>query len=172
LRTSVQIIIKLNDLNDNAPQFLNNNFGLNLLKNNSNYNILNNNFLVGYIEENSPKWLESIKLQAVDRDVGLNSVIVYEIVESDYLWDFFTIDNKTNTIVLRDDKKMLDFEELLEMHSMKSYLSTKSSMSGYSFNKIMLNPGEIDINLILIARDMGKPSLSSKIMAKIIVKVN
>lgn len=173
LRTSVQVIIKLNDLNDNAPQFLNNMFSLNLLKNNSNNKIVNNNMLVGFIEENSAKWLESIKLQAVDRDIGLNSAIVYEIIGADYLADYFTIDNKTNTIVLKDDDKMLDFEELLEMHSMKTYLSTKSSiLNELSYNKIVLNPGEIDINLVVVARDLGKPSLSSKIMAKIIVKVN
>ena len=73
LRTSVQIIIKLNDLNDNAPQFLNNLFSLNIQKNNSNINNkkIANNILVGYIEENSAKWLESIKLQAVDRDIRL-----------------------------------------------------------------------------------------------------
>lgn len=95
LRTSVQIIIKLNDLNDNAPLFLNNLFSLKILKNTTSNKILNNNLLVGFIEENSAKWLEPIKLQALDRDIGINSAIVYEIIGGDYLTDYFTIDNKT-----------------------------------------------------------------------------
>ena len=59
----------------------------------SNNKIVNTDLLVGFIEENSAKWLEPIKLQAFDRDIGLNSVIVYEIVGSDYLVDYFKIEN-------------------------------------------------------------------------------
>jgi len=149
LRTSVQIIIKLNDLNDNAPQFLNNLFSFNIQKNNSNINNkkIANNLLVGYIEENSAKWLESIKLQAVDRDIGINSMISYEIIGGDYLTDYFKIDNKTNTIVLKDENKLLDYEEIYEMHSMKNYLNVKSSiLSDYGFDTVELNSDEIDIN--------------------------
>lgn len=173
LRTSVQIIIKLNDLNDNAPQFLNNLFSFNIQKNNSNINNkkIANNLLVGYIEENSAKWLESIKLQAVDRDIGINSMISYEIIGGDYLTDYFKIDNKTNTIVLKDENKFLDYEEIYEMHSMKNYLNVKSSiLSDYGFDTVELNSDEIDINLVILAKDWGEPSLNSTIVAKIIVK--
>ena len=95
LRTSVQIIIKLNDMNDNVPQFLNNLFNMNSFINNTN---ISNNIIFGYIEENSAKWLEPIRLQAVDRDIGLNGEVIYEILNADFMQEYFRIDEVSNYI--------------------------------------------------------------------------
>ena len=48
--------------------------------------------------ENSAKCLEPIKLQAVDRDIGINSAIVYNwiIININYLTDYFTIKTRFN----------------------------------------------------------------------------
>jgi cadherin 23 len=117
-RTTVQIIIKLNDLNDNAPQFLNNLFSLTSFGDNNHSQAFNftNNVIVGFIEENSAKWLEPIRLQAIDRDVGLNGEVIYEIVDGDYMQNLFKIDEITNSIALKDNVT-LDFEELLRIRS-------------------------------------------------------
>jgi len=40
-------------------------------------------FLVGLIEENSFKWTEPIRLQAVDRDYLRNGQVIYEIVDGE-----------------------------------------------------------------------------------------
>jgi cadherin 23 len=163
-RTSVQIIIKLNDLNDNAPQFLNNLFSLNGFTNTSN---ISNNIIVGFIEENSVKWIEPIRLQAVDRDNGLNGEIIYEIIDGDYMKDFFKIDEITNCIALKENMT-IDFEELYKMHQQSNYSS--SFPLHKQVNDLIMNTGEIDLNLVINAHDLGFPSLNSKIIAKIIVK--
>ncbi|CAF0900840.1 unnamed protein product [Brachionus calyciflorus] len=156
LRTSVQLIIKLNDLNDNAPQFTNN------LKN----KIDSNNYLIAWIEENSSKWLEQVKIQAFDRDKGKNGMIEYEIIEGDCFKDYFTINNKTQKIELKDNLT-LDFEQIF-YYKQKNYFHSKTMPNQYS--NFVLNPGEIDINLIIQAKDLGTPSLSSNIIVKIVIK--
>ena len=168
LRTSIQIIIKLNDLNDNAPQFLNNLISLNGLSNST--NTTNNNILIGFIEENSSKWIEPIRLQAVDRDIGLNAIVAYDIVDGDYMMDYFKIDRNTNSVVLKENMT-IDFEELyMLIHNNKS--SKPISKAKSSLSNLLLNPGEIDLNLVINAYDLGEPSLNTKIIVKIIVKVN
>ena len=168
LRTSIQIIIKLNDLNDNAPQFLNNLISLNGLSNST--NTTNNNILIGFIEENSSKWIEPIRLQAVDRDIGLNGIVAYDIVDGDYMMDYFKIDRNTNSVVLKENMT-IDFEELyMLIHNNKS--SKPISKAKSSLSNLLLNPGEIDLNLVINAYDLGEPSLNTKIIVKIIVKVN
>ena len=168
LRTSIQIIIKLNDLNDNAPQFLNNLISLNGLSNST--NTTNNNILIGFIEENSSKWIEPIRLQAVDRDIGLNGIMAYDIVDGDYMMDYFKIDRNTNSVVLKENMT-IDFEELyMLIHNNKS--SKPISKAKSSLSNLLLNPGEIDLNLVINAYDLGEPSLNTKIIVKIIVKVN
>ena len=167
LRTSIQLIIKLNDLNDNAPKLLNNIMNANGLLNSTNNNNFSN-FLVGYIEENSLKWHEPIHLQAVDRDIGKNGAIIYEIVDGDFLVDHFKINEKTNMISLRDNLT-LDFELLYKLHQEDTRFFSKSLPQ---LSSLTLNSDEMDINLIINVHDMGLPELSSKIFAKIIVKVS
>ena len=164
LRTSVQIIIKLNDLNDNAPQFLNNLFSLNGFTNATN---ISNNIIVGFIEENSAKWLEPIRLQAVDRDNGFNGEVIYEIIDGDFMKDFFKIDEMTNFIALKENMT-LDFEELYRMRQQNN--NSNSLLLPKQVNDLIMNTGEVDLNLIISAHDLGFPSLHSKIIAKIIVK--
>lgn len=163
-RSSVQIIIKLNDLNDNAPQFLNNLFSLNGFTNATN---ISNNIIVGFIEENSAKWLEPIRLQAVDRDNGLNGEVIYEIIDGDFMKDFFKIDEMTNFIALKENMT-LDFEELYRMRQQNN--NSNSLLLPRQVNDLIMNTGEVDLNLIISAHDLGFPSLHSKIIAKIIVK--
>lgn len=165
LRTSAQLIIHLNDLNDNTPQFTNNLFNLNSLSNSNSSNTTN--ILIGYIEENSSEWIEPIKVQAFDRDIGLNGIIEYDIVDGDCFKEYFKINIKTNTIVLKENIT-LDFEEI---YRLKQKVQAKSILMPKDIPNLVLNPGEIDLNLVIIARDLGTPSLSSKIIAKIIVKV-
>ena len=169
LRTSVQVIVKLNDLNDNPPLFVNNvpsSFALKKKKTtNSSYS------LIGVIEENSSKWIEPIRLQALDQDLDFNSQIVYEIVESDFLVDYFAIDAKTNFVVLKEGQQ-LDFEKISQLHSMKNLFKIQSPIvSDSTVDEYILASDEIDINLIVKAKDLGTPSLYSLIAAKIIVKV-
>lgn len=189
LRTSVQVIVKLNDVNDNAPQFLNNlfNSGTTTLKSTGYaaanfWNVTSSsttsepkesnreNILVGFIEENADAWLETIRLQAFDRDIGLNGQIVYEIVDGDYFHDYFTIDANSNAIALKANKT-IDFEELYKLRTQYGYPAKISALMPKSLSSsLMLNIGEIDLNLIVLASDLGTPSLSSKIIAKVVVK--
>lgn len=171
LRTSAQLIIKLNDLNDNYPQFTNNLFSLNGLSNsNQKLNQNKSNILIGYIEENSAIWQESIKLQALDRDIGLNGVIEYEIIDGECFKEYFQIENKTNKIVLKKNLT-LDFEEIYRIKQKTNFeVNSITGPISNDIHNLVLNPGEIDINLVVIARDLGVPSLSSRITAKIIVK--
>jgi hypothetical protein len=165
LRTSTQIIVKLLDTNDNAPQFIMNNNN----QQNFNLNILNtknqsSKFLLGYIEENSQdKWIECVRLHATDRDSDLNGQIVYEVLDSDFNFkSYFEIENGTNRIKLVNNKS-LDFEEIRAL----KYSNSSKHVTNI---RIKLNPGEIDLNLIVIAKDMGQPSLNSTMLVKIIVK--
>lgn len=190
-QTSVQAIIKLNDLNDNVPQFLSNLFNLatrtstigfidddhqnNALKSSF---ISGDNILIGFIEENSREWIEPIKLIAYDRDIGLNGQFKFEIVDGDYLVDYFAIDPSTSQIVLIANRTM-DFEEIFKLKAL--YASRKNENRGgkkgvrqlenIPMDKFALSAGEIEINLVVRVHDLGQPSLSSKIIAKIIVKV-
>lgn len=163
LRTSVQVIVKLNDLNDNRPQFFNNLLDkmAGLQHNESNLN----NMLIGYIHENSQQWIQPIKLQATDRDMGPNAAIKYEIVDGDFFVDYFEIN--MNMIVLKANLT-LDFEELYQLKQENRHqaerIATSSSLSS------LINAGEIDLNLLVRVKDQGSPSLSSDIVAKIIVK--
>ncbi|RNA00245.1 cadherin-23 [Brachionus plicatilis] len=147
LRTSAQMIIRLNDVNDNAPEFV-------------------NNLKIGWIEENSATWLEPVKVQAFDRDIGKNGAVTYEIIEGDCFKEYFIISNQSQTIELKNNLS-LDFEQIY-YYKQKNSLQIKS-LGNQTLN-FALNPGEIDINLIVEARDQGIPSLSSKILVKIIVK--
>jgi hypothetical protein len=163
LRTSVQVIIKLNDLNDNRPQFFNNILDkmTGMQHNESNLN----NILIGYIQENSQQWIQSIKLQASDRDTGPNGAIKYEIVDGDFFVDYFEIN--MNTIVLKANLT-LDFEELYQLKQ-ENKNKAERIVTSSSFSSL-INSGEIDLNLIVRVKDQGSPSLSSDIIAKIIVK--
>jgi hypothetical protein len=161
LRTSVQLIIKLDDVNDNRPRFISNlynveHFHLSTIENTT-------NTLIGFIEENTNVWFEPIRLQAFDRDIGVNGQIEFEISSDEgdlpLFKGYFHIDNKTNTVVLNTNKT-LDFEEIV-------FLKKNHSLP----NQLVLNPGEVEINLVILVRDFGSPSLSSKINARIIVKV-
>jgi hypothetical protein len=100
LSASSKIIIKLNDLNDNAPKFVLNSFS-------------------GSIEENSVKWLENVHLMAIDLDVGLNAMIKYGIIGGDF-HHLFDIDN--NRITLKNNKT-LDFEELYRFVNKSNLIS-------------------------------------------------
>lgn len=157
LRTSVQLIIKLNDVNDNSPEFVHG------MKSKSN----ETNFLVGWIDENSSKWLESVKVKALDRDIGKNGQVVYEIIEGDCFKEYFDINNNSQIIELKSNIT-LDFEQIY-YYKQKNNLQLKSLDN--QIPNFVINPGEIDINLIIEARDLGVPTLSSKILVKIIVKV-
>jgi hypothetical protein len=161
MRSSVQVVVKLNDVNDNTPQFVINNINNNLL---NLYSLKNETkFLIGYIEENSERWIEQVRLQAVDRDAELNAKIVYSIASAEFNFaDYFDIDNATSLLTLRRGRT-LDFEEIYRL---------KQGSTGRSLDRqLVLSPGEIDLNLIVMAEDMGTPRLSSTINVKIIVKV-
>ena len=172
LRTSIQLIIKLNDVNDNVPKLLNSIQNANAFSNstsNSNNTLgARDNILVGFIEENSFKWLEPVRLQAVDQDIGRNGAIVYEIVDGDFLVDHFFINEQTNTISLKENMT-LDFELLYRLHQEDRRFLAKSLPF---LTNLVLNPDESDINLVINAHDLGVPQLSSKIIVKIVVKVN
>lgn len=159
LRTSVQLIIKLEDVNDNKPQFINNLFSLDSLTTNSTHT------LIGFIEENQSNWFEPIRLQAFDRDIGMNGLIEYTIASDEgdiFFRDLFIVDSYTKSIALKHNTT-LDFEQIFTLKKNKTNQSKTD-------DKVILDPGEIDINLVVIARDFGSPSLSSKINARIIVK--
>ena len=172
LRTSIQLIIKLNDLNDNVPKLLNNILNVNGLLHNITYtnqtlSASNSNMLVGFIEENSFKWIEPVRLHAVDRDIGKNGAVVYEIIDGDFLIDHFKINEKTHTISLIENMT-LDFELLYKLHQEDTRFFSKSLPFLAS---PILNQDELDINLIVNVHDLGVPELSSKIFIKIVVKV-
>ena len=97
-------------------------------------------------------------------------MVAYDIVDGDYMVEYFKIDRNTNSVVLKENMT-IDFEELFRLHhnnkSSKPISKAKSSLSN-----LLLNPGEIDLNLVINAYDLGEPSLSTKIIVKIIVKVN
>jgi len=160
LRTSVQVIIKLNDVNDNRPQFFHN-----LLEKMTDKESNSNSILIGYIQENTQQWIQPIRLQATDRDVGQNAAIKYEIVDGDFFVDYFDID--MNTIVLKANLT-LDFEELYQLKQENKHQAERIAPSS-SLSSI-INQGEIDLNLLIRVKDQGSPSLSSDIVAKIIVK--
>lgn len=128
-------------------------------------------FIVGLIEENTSKWTEPIRLQAIDRDNSKNGQVIYEIIDGDYLTDLFMIDTKTNTIQLAPGKT-LDFEELVELHTMQKLLKRRSSFLDpmITYDDILLAYDEIDLNLVIKAQDLGEPALHSVIVAKVIVK--
>ena len=127
--------------------------------------------LVGLIEENSFKWTEPIRLQAVDRDYLRNGQVIYEIVDGDFMADHFMIDTKTNTIQLKTGMS-LDFEELVELHKMQKMLKRRSSFLDpmITYDDILLAYDEVDLNLVIRAQDLGETPLHSVIVAKVIVK--
>ena len=164
LRKSVQIVIKLKDLNDNYPQFVMSSIAKNKAANNLS--------LIGVIDENSSKWIEPIRLLAIDKDDKNNGDIVFEIIDGDFLVDRFTIDNKTNSLVLKKGKT-LDFEEIVELKKMKKFLKKRTTfIEAISYDEFLLAYDEIDINLVLRASDLGDPKLGTVIVAKVIVKVS
>lgn len=164
LRKSVQIVIRLNDVNDNNPQFIMSSIAKNKAANNLS--------LIGVINENSAKWIEPIRLIAVDSDDKKNGEIVYEIIDGDFLVDRFAIDNKTNSVVLKHGQT-LDFEEIVELKKMKKYLKKRTTLiEAITYDEFLLAYDEIDINLVLRASDMGEPALGTVIVAKVIVKVS
>ncbi len=147
LKTSAKIIIKLNDMNDNTPQFVYSN---------------NNNFFTGLVEENSIKWLENVKLQSLDYDIGLNGAVDYTIIDGDCI-DKFTIDKKTNKLVIKENHTF-DFEELYELKKAKRLFDVNEVEND--------NNDELNLHLVIMVRDLGTPRLSSKTIVKIIVKVS
>lgn len=162
LRTSVQLIVKLDDVNDNRPQFISN------LYSSSSFppqpaptqdpSLYFHHTLIGFIEENAHKWFEPIRLQAFDRDLGLNGLVEYEIESSnasDPFAGYFTINNITKCVDLKPNVT-LDFEHIV---------------AGRNATEVLGNPGEVNIDLVIVARDFGRPSLSSKINARVVVKV-
>lgn len=196
LRTSVQLVVKLDDVNDNRPQFISNLFpspssssssssllmllpsssvetpiGLSRSSNDQHHIKNNDNLptLIGFIEENTDKWFEPIRLQAIDRDLGLNGLVEYEIDETETPNDpfvaYFRINNVTKCVELKPNRT-LDYEEIVHVKKSRS-----GSISNMTFG-MLLNPGEVSIDLVVVARDLGRPSLSSKINARVIVKVN
>jgi hypothetical protein len=177
LRTSTQVIIKLNDLNDNAPQFVSNLLSIASQTTQANYlNTTSNNILVGFIDENSFAWTEPIRLQAFDRDAGLNGMVAYNIIDGDYFLDYFTIIN--NSIALKENKS-IDFEKLYKLRHSADNANKSGSLkiiesvlhSPLAAVTSLMNPGEVDLNLLVMAYDLGSPSLNTKILVKVIVKV-
>lgn len=148
LRSTAKVIVKLNDLNDNPPQFVYSNA---------------NNFFTGLIEENSIKWLENVKLQSFDHDIGMNGAVVYKIVDGDCI-DKFSIDKKTNKLVLRENVT-LDFEELYELKKSKKLFGSDDFA-----NNTETPNDEIHLHLIVLVRDLGFPSQMTRTVVRIIVK--
>lgn len=169
LRTSIQLVVKLTDINDNRPQFIFNNNQNSAGLKTSSMNSTDGKYLIGYIEENAAKWIECVRLQATDRDIDLNGQIEYQVESAEfYFKEYFEITNENSTYYLRlKMNRVLDFEEIYELKKKSLLLnqtrSTKRSM--------ILNPGEIDLNIVVVAQDMGTPSLSSRLNVKVIVKV-
>jgi hypothetical protein len=114
LCTSCKLIVKLNDLNDNAPKFL--------PKHKLSF--------MGSIEENSIKWLENVYLMAVDADLGSNAFIQYEIIGGDFYHMFDIDSDNSNRLVLKNNKT-LDFEELFK--------SINKTTNLFNNNEILIN---------------------------------
>ncbi len=126
------------------------------------------------IEENNKEWIEPIRLNAFDRDLDQNGRIVYEIIQADLLSDYFRIDSKTSTIELTEGKT-LDFENIAALQRLSALTTAMESRSSAKFETVpydefLLAYDEVDINLLIMARDLGTPALNSTIVAKIIVK--
>lgn len=156
LRTGAQLVVKLDDVNDNRPQFINSLYSSTSLSPTLRSQQPQQNILIGYIEENTNKWLESIRLQAFDRDLGLNSQIEFEIEADEPFRHLFRVNNVTKCVELANSDDCLDFENIVRL---------KGNFSHW------LPASEIDIDLVIKARDLGTPSLSSEIKARVIVKV-
>ena len=111
-------------------------------------------------------------MQADDKDFLQNGQIVYDIIDGDFLSSHFTVDNKTNMIVLKEDRT-LDFEQIVKMKKeMKT--SIRQSLivpAAIPYDEFLLAYDEVDINLIIRAMDLGLPQLQSVMVAKVIVKV-
>lgn len=90
-RNTVQVIVNIDDINDNPPQFLQNQYEAKLLENKVNF-------------ENPLR----VEARDIDLNGTKNSEITYEIVEG-HLRRNFTIDPKTGVIL---PKLPIDFEEL------------------------------------------------------------
>ena len=166
LRTSVQLVVKLVDVNDNAPQFIIN--SNNLLSGGGLYSLKNETtkFLIGCIEENSAnKWIESVRLLAVDRDAGPNGAVEYEIAHVEFgLVGLFEINNESSFLQLREGQS-LDFERLRELAR-----HNRTTAAAAAAETLSLNAGEVDLNLVVLAKDLGNPSLSSSVNVKVIVR--
>ncbi|XP_072573611.1 protocadherin alpha-C2-like isoform X1 [Paramormyrops kingsleyae] len=95
---TTSIIVRVQDVNDNAPQFDRQIYYVN-------------------ISENSPIGTPVMKLNATDLDEGLNAEILYyfTLYTSEKTQDLFSLDSNTGEIKV---KGIIDFEEIktLEMH--------------------------------------------------------
>ena len=117
---------------------------------------------MGSIEENSLKWTEKVLLKTVDLDAGLNANVIYEILDGD-LADRFAIES--NVIVLKNNQT-LDFEEIYMLKEQDKLNKVK-----FAGDESLLENDEIELHLIVKAKDFGEPQLSSTALVKIIVKV-
>ncbi|KAK6620930.1 hypothetical protein RUM43_011229 [Polyplax serrata] len=79
-KTTVQAVVEVLDVNDNAPKF-----GKNLYS--------------AVVPENAPVGTTILKLQATDLDLGLSGEVQYQIVEESEAVEFFKIDSETGEIV-------------------------------------------------------------------------
>lgn len=141
LQSNTKVIIKLSDVNDNPPSFF----------------YPHNSIYRGYIEENSSEWLEKIKLQANDDDIGVNAHVVFEIVGGLFR-DKFEINTTSNTIELRQGE-LLDFEEI----------KARNDVDDIIFDE-QLKQDEVLVSLVVLVRNVVPPFYSSKTYARIIVK--
>lgn len=125
-RNTVQIILTIEDINDNAPIFLDPKYEANLYENKLNF--------------------ENSILQIRAKDLDLNNLITYEILDDNDFVQNFTIDQINGIITPREP---LDFESL----TIENDDRVKRSVQ--------------PIYLTALAKDNGMPSLSSNVTVTI-----
>ena len=120
--SSVRLLIKVLDVNDNSPQF-------------------NASSLQGGILENSPVGSLVMRVVATDADIGTNAQLVYNLTTKEYS-DVFTLDSLTGEITA---KKSLDREKQ-DRYALKISVSDQGDPKLTSLADVTINVIDVDDN--------------------------
>ncbi|XP_069668723.1 cadherin-23 isoform X2 [Periplaneta americana] len=132
-RNTVQLVVNIEDVNDNAPVFLQNKYEARLWEN--------------HMEFESPLYIEAVDL---DLNGTNNSQIQYSIIRGDP-YNNFTIDPMQGVL---KPATHIDFEQLA---------GAAGDVTGRGVN---VRP----ITMVVEAKDMGTPSLSSEVLVTVYVQ--